>query len=145
MEWRTVSEHWLQTGKPQEQHCSTRLISCWSFTHLFEKNTSGVLPTKDTYMSHSQSLFRNWVKENSIKTVKYPKKHKGQYIHGIHLRKVPKQVASWWFSHPKSRGFKETKLLSSQRLSRNFYLNLSSQVYLSKLTVSVPCLTTELY
>lgn len=77
------------TTSQLEQHCSTQLISCWSCTHLFEKNTSHVLPIKGTYISHFQAFFRNRGKEKVVKTVKYLKNRKWHCIHGIHLRAVP--------------------------------------------------------
>lgn len=63
------------TTSELEQHCSTQLISCWSFTHLFEKKTSHALPTKGTYISHSRAFFHNWGKEKSVKTVKIIQKN----------------------------------------------------------------------
>lgn len=67
------------TGSKQDNHiqtgaaCSSQLISCWSFTHLFEKNMSHVLPTKGTYIFHSQAFFPYWGKEKVYKVHKVPK------------------------------------------------------------------------
>lgn len=66
-------------GSKQDNHiqtgaaCSSQLMSCWSLTHLFEKNMSYVLPTKGTYISHSQAFFPNWGKEKVYKVRKVPK------------------------------------------------------------------------
>lgn len=132
-QFRLVNEvsNWMgwcyqRAGSKQDSHLvtGTAWLYVWYpagvFTALFENNSSCVLPKRRHLHIPFLSIFLCLWERKSYKDYRVPKKcEKSMFgsgtvsIHGIYLRKVPWQVASWWLSHPKGRNFKETKLLSN--------------------------------